>query len=109
MHGCLWQAAYLPEGRWYLLTDPKIQPAIGILKLKDQASIQMTRLASRQLRQSLGFDFDGIAFRVRADFGASILGRHGIVRGGTTTQPVVTSTGGAFGDLPFPKVDGYSK
>lgn len=101
---------YLPEGRWYLLADPKVQPSVGILKLKDQPSIQMLWLSSRQLMQSLNFSFDGIAIRVRADFGASILGRQGIVRGGTTTQPVVTPNGGgSFGNLPFPKVDGYSQ
>jgi len=69
-------SASLPPGRWYLLADPATQPTVAVLRL-DGA------------RSSVGTDpvkprgnSDGTPVRVRADLGAVILGRIGIVRGG---------------------------
>lgn len=42
--------AYLPEGRWYLLAEPKTQPTIGTLKIKDQENIRINRKRSTNPR-----------------------------------------------------------
>ena len=68
--------ASLPTGRWYLLGDPALQPAVGVLRLggaRVPALIEQTKTP---------MNVDGVSLRVRADAGATMLGRVGIVRGG---------------------------
>ena len=68
--------ASLPTGRWYLLGDPALQPAVGVLRLggaRVPALIEQTKTP---------MDVDAVSLRVRADAGAAMLGRVGIVRGG---------------------------
>lgn len=68
--------ASLPTGRWYLLGDPGLQPVVGVLRLggaRVPAAIEQAKTPQ---------NVDGITLRVRADAGACLLARVGIVRGG---------------------------
>lgn len=99
--------SYLPEGRWYLIADPKIQPTVGTLKLAGHDQIRMNRVSSRDEDFTTSYGHDSIGFRVQADLGAELVSRFGIVRGGATVQPAVEVNKQWDGER-FPKVDGFS-
>ena len=64
--------------RWYLMADPVIAPVVGRLHLKGAAATPFTvGMGKRDIAS------DGVAMKLIADHGVSILGRVGIVRGGT--------------------------
>ena len=65
-------------------------------------ALTINRISSKHMG-----DWDGLGFRIHADFGATILARNGIVRGGSTVASAVglasvALTGG------YPVVTGYS-
>ena len=67
----------LPDGRWYVLADQAIAPTIAVLELRGSKRPVMIE---QQTRDKISFD--GTCVKARADLGAVMLGRHGIVRGG---------------------------
>ena len=69
--------AGLPNGRWYMLADPAACPSIAVLSLRGSKNSVLIEQQSR--RDS---NFDGTLVKARADLGATLLGRLGIVRGG---------------------------
>ncbi|TVT61098.1 MAG: hypothetical protein FHK80_00810 [Azoarcus sp. PHD] len=66
--------AQLATGHWYLFSDPEIHPACTTLKLRG---------AAQPVRAEAGkkFYLDGTYITARADLGAVVRGRMGIVRG----------------------------
>lgn len=70
--------AELPDTRWYLLADQETQPVVGVLRLFGTETPTMVEPASRTALKT----FDGTGVRVRADVGAVLLSRTGLVRGG---------------------------
>ncbi len=68
--------ANLPNGRWYALADPQIQPVVGVLRLAGSKSPVLVEQGRND------FSFDGTPVAVTADLGATLLSRVGIVRGG---------------------------
>ena len=67
----------LPSGRWYLLADPQNAPTIGVLRLAGSKS------PIDASPKKLPIQFDGLGLSVTTDTCALMLGRVGIVRGGT--------------------------
>lgn len=68
--------ASLPAGRWFLLADPAVCPAVGVLRLFGvKTPVRLTNPKERVHK-------DGVHTRVIADIGACLLRRNGIVRGG---------------------------
>ncbi len=65
----------LPAGRWFLLADPEVYPAVSILKL--QGATNSTRIDEYKK-----FDSDSVSLRMVTDVGAVMHDRVGIVRGG---------------------------
>ena len=63
----------LPTGRWYLLSDPKMVPIVGLLTL--DGGINFGEVRDKKWR-------DGMLIGARADFNFVSLGRLGIVQGG---------------------------
>ena len=68
--------ASLPAGRWYLLADPTTCPVIATLRLAGTTK----KVVVEQRKQPL--NTEGAFVTVRADTGACLLRRTGIVRGG---------------------------
>ena len=68
--------ANLPAGRWFVLADPTISPAIGVLRL---AGVESPIRVEPRKRPA---EMDGAAVQVTADLGAFVARRTGIVRGG---------------------------
>ena len=68
--------AHLPTGRWFLLADPQIQPALGLLRLAGSKTATTVEPAVRR------FEHDGAAIKVRGDLGCVLLSRTGIVKAG---------------------------
>ncbi|MEJ5896341.1 hypothetical protein WIT60_05725 [Aquabacterium sp. G14] len=66
----------LPEGRWYLTSNPEAHPTIVTTRLQGTNSAVRVEGAKRP------FGFDGTAVRVIADLGAAVVRRDGIIRGG---------------------------
>jgi hypothetical protein len=69
--------AYMPAGRWVLLADHRIQPVVGVLRLKGSPQPVSVSGAKKKISS------DATYVRVTADLGALMLGSIGIVRGGT--------------------------
>lgn len=69
--------AGLPAGRYYPLAAPSAAKTISVARLKGHTHPLAVEAAK------LPVQFDGLALRVRLDFGCSMLGRVGIVRGGS--------------------------
>jgi hypothetical protein len=67
--------AYLPDGEWYLLPDPQIQPVISVVRLK--GSKNPVRIEPKKSDLS----HDGFAVQTTADLGAAVVSRFA-VRGG---------------------------
>ena len=68
--------ANLPAGRWYVLADPAVSPALGVLRL---AGVKSPIRVEQRKRPP---EMDGACVQVTADLGAFILRRTGIIRGG---------------------------
>lgn len=66
----------LPDGRWYLTSNPEAHPTIVTTRLQGTNSAVRIEGAKRP------FGFDGTAVRVIADLGAAVVRRDGIIRGG---------------------------
>lgn len=66
----------LPDGRWYLTSNPEAHPTIVTTRLQGTNSAVRVEGAKRP------FGFDGTAVRVIADLGAAVVRRDGIIRGG---------------------------
>lgn len=74
--------AYMPSGRWVVLADHRIQPVVGVLRLKGEAQPVKVSGAKKKISS------DATYVRVEADIGALILSSIGIVRGvGVLGQP----------------------
>jgi hypothetical protein len=69
--------ADLPPDRWFLLASPTASPTVALGRLKGSTT------PIRVERQRMNFDLDGVELGFAADFTAAMLGRTGIVRGGT--------------------------
>lgn len=67
----------LPEGRWYLLADPVAAPTVGVLRLGG------ARVPVRVESAKAPSQYDGAVVSVTADLGAAVIGRLGIVQGGS--------------------------
>lgn len=68
--------AHMPSGRWVLLADHRIQPVVGVLRLKGEAQPVKVSGAKKKISS------DATYVRVEADIGALMLSSIGIVRGG---------------------------
>lgn len=68
--------ANLPTGRWFLLADPKACPVVAVLRLAGSTS----RITVEPHKMPIEADAAGV--KVRADIGAALVRRQGIVRGG---------------------------
>lgn len=68
--------ADLPAGRWFLLASPAECPTIAVLRLASSSS--PVRVEPKRTKLSI----DGSLIRIRADLGATMLRRTGLVRGG---------------------------
>lgn len=69
--------ANLPAGRWFLLADPTACPVVATLRL---AGVTKKVVVEQRKPPTTS---DGAFVKVRADLGACLLRRTGIVRGGT--------------------------
>ncbi|MDZ4397979.1 hypothetical protein [Hydrogenophaga sp.] len=69
--------AHLPDGRWYVLANPEVQPVVGVLRLRGTENPVRVDQTKRPI------NYDGAWVRVRADLGAVLVSSVGIVRGGT--------------------------
>lgn len=67
---------FIVPGRWYLMADPDIAPVVHRLRLKGASSPVLVERTKRTI------EFDGVRLKARADLGAVVTGRVGIVRGG---------------------------
>lgn len=68
--------AGLPAGRWFLLADPDVCPAVGVLRLG--GTTEHVRVEALNYR----FEYDAMPIRLVADLGCTWLRRTGVVRGG---------------------------
>lgn len=68
--------ASLPAVRWFLLADPAVCPAVGVLRLFG------AKTPVRLMKPTGRIHKDGVHTQVVADVGACLLRRNGIVRGG---------------------------
>lgn len=68
--------ANLPAARWYVMADQTVCPTIATLRLAGAKTPVRVEQKKRQM------NFDGVAVKVVADLGATLLRRVGIVRGG---------------------------
>lgn len=67
---------HLPEGRWYVFAAPSVSPTVAVLTLDRTAPTVRIDATRENLR------FDGATLTARANLGAAILGRIGVIRGG---------------------------
>lgn len=71
--------AYMPSGRWVLLADHRIQPVVGVLRLKGEPQPVKVSGAKKKISS------DSTYVKVEADIGALMLSSIGIVRGGVVS------------------------
>ena len=67
--------ALLPNGQWYLLPDPAIQPVLGVIRLKSAKNPVRLEPAPTPI------EVDGFTIRASVEVGVAMLSRHAIKGG----------------------------